>query len=248
MKKRGLAFDRLAAMAFYELLGPVGEEGLNGSLSQLLKGLYPQKIPNRLMELGCGNGRRAEYFASKGFGVTAVDLSPEMIRLASVSVSGRVELVEADAEDLPFEDNEFDVTSIILTLECLSDPFSSLVECIRTTKERIIIVWINPFSSLGMKIFFGRFFHLRAIKNMRLFSRISLENILKRCVGTSKYKFSYFNTGKKKDLCFGVLELTCHKIAVMQPLIKLGLRSNLVETPFVFNRFDGGRNERSISI
>jgi SAM-dependent methyltransferase len=38
------------------------------------------ETPGRLVDLGCGTGRHALRFAARGFGVTAVELSPEMLR------------------------------------------------------------------------------------------------------------------------------------------------------------------------
>ena len=38
--------------------------------------------PGRLLDLGCGTGRHLVHFAAKGFEVTGVDLSPEMLDIA----------------------------------------------------------------------------------------------------------------------------------------------------------------------
>jgi ubiquinone/menaquinone biosynthesis C-methylase UbiE len=66
----------------------------------------------KLVEIGCGLGTDLLQFARGGAVVTGVDLTPQSIELVqrrfalySLPVDARV----ADAENLPFEDNSFDV-------------------------------------------------------------------------------------------------------------------------------------------
>jgi SAM-dependent methyltransferase len=44
-------------------------------------------VPGRLVDLGCGAGRHAVRFASRGFSVTAVDLSRSMLRVVGLKAS-----------------------------------------------------------------------------------------------------------------------------------------------------------------
>lgn len=64
-----------------------------------------------ILDLGCGLGRHALYFAQKGFDVTAVDLSgdavlftKELIKKNDVGISCQA----ADMTELPFADDAFD--------------------------------------------------------------------------------------------------------------------------------------------
>src|SRR5207344_2220150 len=59
----------------------------------------------RLLDMGCGLGESASYFALRGAKVTATDLSPEMLRIAGeVAARNGVALREsvASADALPF--------------------------------------------------------------------------------------------------------------------------------------------------
>lgn len=69
----------------------------------------------KVLDVGCGIGGPARMIADVfGCSVTGVDLTNEFIRTASllsqlVGLSGKTEFMTADATELPFEDNIFDV-------------------------------------------------------------------------------------------------------------------------------------------
>lgn len=68
----------------------------------------------RILDLGCGLGESAVYFALQGAQVTAVDISPRMLncvkRLSKkYKVAGKLKIVESPAEKLPFKDGSFDL-------------------------------------------------------------------------------------------------------------------------------------------
>jgi SAM-dependent methyltransferase len=67
---------------------------------ELIRVLDEERIkPGRAGELGCGTGTNGIYLASRGFDVTAFDLSPVAVATArqnAVKAGARVEFVEAD--------------------------------------------------------------------------------------------------------------------------------------------------------
>ncbi len=68
-------------------------------------------FPKRVLDLGCGNGRNAIYFAKLGCKVTAVDLSEEAIRWAqeqAMKANVQIELICHNIFDLQFNGQTFD--------------------------------------------------------------------------------------------------------------------------------------------
>ena len=82
------------------------------------------QIPERccqVLEVGCGTGAFARMLAARAERVFAVDLSPQMIRLArerSRSHSN-IEFIEGDAAALEFPDEHFDCVATLTTLHHL---------------------------------------------------------------------------------------------------------------------------------
>jgi SAM-dependent methyltransferase len=63
----------------------------------------------RVLDVAAGTGNAAIRAAERGATVTASDLTPELLAAGRASTDAELEWVEADAEQLPFEDGSFDV-------------------------------------------------------------------------------------------------------------------------------------------
>jgi len=112
--------------------------------------LPPAPNGGKLLEIGCGTGHCSEYFGSKGFEVTGVDISERMIAVArQKNVAGGTFEV-ADAERLPFADDSFDVAAAITVLEFVADParvVSEMIRCVKKTGGILIVGALNHLSA-----------------------------------------------------------------------------------------------------
>ena len=73
--------------------------------------------------------------------VTAVEPSGEMIAQRS---AGSAPVVQASAEDLPFDDDSFDAAMAVLTVHHWADLEAGLKEVRRVTRQRFLIVAFDP--------------------------------------------------------------------------------------------------------
>ncbi len=120
--------------------------------------LFPGK---RLLEIGCGLGTDLLQFARGGALVTGVDLTPASIELvkACFALHGLpVHAQVADAENLPFEDNAFDVVYSFGVLHHTPDTQKALDEVYRVLKPggKIILMLYHKHSLhvfLGVPLF-----------------------------------------------------------------------------------------------
>jgi SAM-dependent methyltransferase len=63
---------------------------------------------SRVLELGCGDGKTLAAMQGRGWDVTAIDISPEALRLSRSAQGTGVSLLLADARHLPFKGESFD--------------------------------------------------------------------------------------------------------------------------------------------
>jgi demethylmenaquinone methyltransferase / 2-methoxy-6-polyprenyl-1,4-benzoquinol methylase len=90
---------------------------------------------DRILDVATGTGAvAAELIRQKRCAVIAVDQSPEMLAVAAERLPAGVELVEASAESLPFEDASFDGLTFTYLLRYVDDPGATLRELARVVR------------------------------------------------------------------------------------------------------------------
>ena len=131
----------------------------------------------RVLDIGCGTGNHLELFKEKWCQVTGLDPSAKSLDIAKSKLGSGVDLIVGQPEDIPFSDDEFDIVTVINTLETSFNPRKVISEAIRVCRGRVFIGFINNFSLAGtrqgLKELFGiplsiytRFYSLNEIRIM----------------------------------------------------------------------------------
>jgi ubiquinone/menaquinone biosynthesis C-methylase UbiE len=71
----------------------------------------------QLLDVACGSGQVALWAARDGVNVTGVDIAPNLVQRAQARAKAEgltARFIEGDAEALPFEEDSFDVVSILV--------------------------------------------------------------------------------------------------------------------------------------
>lgn len=115
-----------------------------GKVIELLGHVQGKKI----LDVGAGTGRLSIPLHKMGAQVMAVDSSEEMLKMMQkkcVGISSCVSTVVADAEDLPFENNLFDVVVATFLVVHLKDPSRFFDEVYRVLKDggKFLVTNIN---------------------------------------------------------------------------------------------------------
>jgi len=104
----------------------------------------------RILDIAAGTGTSSIALTKTGATVVAVDFSAGMIAEGKRRHPD-LEFVEADAEKLPFGDNEFDAVTISFGLRNINDPRAALAEMYRVLKPGGRLV-VTEFSKPPMAI------------------------------------------------------------------------------------------------
>ncbi|MBW1896913.1 MAG: class I SAM-dependent methyltransferase [Deltaproteobacteria bacterium] len=118
---------------------------------QLIARLLEPVRGERILDIGCGTGRNLVRFLEMGLDVAGLDASPYMLDVARKKLGHRANLYKGFAEDLPFEDNSFDVATLITTLEFADDAQKALAEACRVASNRIFLGVLNQYAIKGVE-------------------------------------------------------------------------------------------------
>jgi demethylmenaquinone methyltransferase/2-methoxy-6-polyprenyl-1,4-benzoquinol methylase len=88
-----------------------------------------------VLDVATGTGLVAAELLRRGFKVTGVDQSTEMLELARRRFGDRVELVTAPADDLPFGPGSFDHVTVTYLLRYVDDPAATLATLAATLRS-----------------------------------------------------------------------------------------------------------------
>jgi demethylmenaquinone methyltransferase / 2-methoxy-6-polyprenyl-1,4-benzoquinol methylase len=117
----------------YDRVGAVLSFGQDPRWRRLLVGLLP-RYGGHVLDVATGTGLVADALLRRGFRVTGLDQSPEMLDRARERFGNRVELVEASADALPFADASFDHLTFTYLLRYVDDPGATLTELARVVR------------------------------------------------------------------------------------------------------------------
>lgn len=118
----------------------------DGPVEAALAGALGPADLGALLDVGTGTGRMAELFAPRASHVTALDKSPEMLRIARTRLQNlpadQIELVQGDFTALPFDPASFDTLLFHQVLHYAQAPERVLAEAARVTRAggRIAVV------------------------------------------------------------------------------------------------------------
>jgi demethylmenaquinone methyltransferase/2-methoxy-6-polyprenyl-1,4-benzoquinol methylase len=128
--------------------------------------LVPPRGPAPILDLCTGTGDLALAYDRAAGGrvpIVGADFCHEMLvraddKLRRRQAAGRIRLVEADAQQLPFPDNSFQITTVAFGLRNVTDTDRGLAEMVRVTEPggRVAILEF----SRPRHWFFGRMYRL----------------------------------------------------------------------------------------
>ena len=135
----GEMFDNIAER--YDLLNRIISLGIDQSWRKRTVDALGLQENNHALDLATGTADLAIMIADRipGCRVTGVDPSTKMLtvgrrKVEKAGLDNRIELLEGDAEALPFSDNSFDGTTIAFGIRNVPDRLRGLQEMARVTK------------------------------------------------------------------------------------------------------------------
>ena len=102
--------------------------GLAGDVHEDVAGRFARERTDRVLDVGCGNGRLLGLLRDVGIAAVGLDASPAMLKGASGP------RVFGDARTLPFPHDTFGGSAALYMLYHLDDPAQAIAECHRVLR------------------------------------------------------------------------------------------------------------------
>jgi demethylmenaquinone methyltransferase/2-methoxy-6-polyprenyl-1,4-benzoquinol methylase len=118
----------------YDRVGALLSFGQDPLWRRFLVSRLPRGRGERVLDVATGTGLVAVLLLDRGFRVTGLDQSPEMLAVARRRFGDAVALVEASAESLPFPDESFEHVTFTYLLRYVDDPGAILAELARVVR------------------------------------------------------------------------------------------------------------------
>ena len=139
--------------------------------------------PGRLLDVGCGDGRRLALLRTRGWQVEGQEVDPQAAARARAS-GLTVHVGPLEALALPGQ--QFDAVTLNHVVEHLPNPASTLRECCRLVRQGGQLVAITPNArSLGHEVFGGSWRGLEPPRHLHVFTPRALAR-LARSAGFSR--------------------------------------------------------------
>ena len=145
--------------------------------------LIQPKSGKSVLDIGCGTGHNLAFFRELGLKAIGIDASKPMLDIASRKLGNDVKLYRGHAEELPFDDNSFDIVTLITVLEFVSEPAKVLKEAARVARTQIYLGILNKTSLLAVVRRVKGKFRCSIYNQARFYSIWGIEEMVERVVG-----------------------------------------------------------------
>ncbi|HDR15164.1 MAG TPA: class I SAM-dependent methyltransferase [Desulfobacteraceae bacterium] len=181
----GIVFDKTLGRAYDRWCHSGDGRMIDHCLPRLITTMLDPLPGERILDVGCGSGNHLLIFEKLGLDGSGVDPSATMLARARERLAARCRLHQGEAEDLPFEDNEFHLVSLINTLEFVKSPIKALREAGRVASRKVLIVTFNCFSCFGAGAGIRGLFGDPLFRAARMFSIMELKALAAAAYGNA---------------------------------------------------------------
>jgi ubiquinone/menaquinone biosynthesis C-methylase UbiE len=134
---------------------------------------------NNLLDVGCGTGNLLSLINTRyDAQIAGVDLTPKMLNIARIKLGDDADLKVADSEDLPFEDNKFDMVICTDSFHHYPHPENVLNEIRRVLEPDGMIIIADPYTPTPLRQMVNLYFKLSRSGDVKIYSESDIRNLL----------------------------------------------------------------------
>lgn len=134
----------------------------------------------RILDVGCGNGNLFNLLSDGKYELFGIDFSENMIFEAKRNCSGKASFMVADAEQLPFDDDSFDIVVCNASFHHYIHPDAVLQEMHRVLKDGGKVLIGDPYMPSLVRPIFNVFLKFSDNGDYHIYGFDEMEKLFKR--------------------------------------------------------------------
>ena len=123
------------------------------NLTKYLVDRFHLEKGSKVLDIGCGRCEVLDAFTKLDLDISGIDASERIRDFAPKTIS-KLEILDFSKENIPFDDDEFDVIFTKSVIEHISDPTHLMKEILRILKPGGIFISLTPEWTSQMKTFY----------------------------------------------------------------------------------------------
>ena len=204
-----------------------GRQGWRGRIISLAAPFFKSRVagtppfqagrPNRILDVGSGNGRYLSMLRTLGWEVYGVEPNVQACKI------GRAKGLDIHCGNLvsaQFPSGFFDYVRYAHVLEHIPDPCAELMEARRVLKDDgILFISVPVFDTLPAKIFKGDLFSIEAPRHLALYTLRSLRSLLDTCsFDIRRIRHCYGTNAFVPSLCYVYETISERRVSTRQKM------------------------------
>lgn len=135
---------------------------------------------NRVLDLGCGTGVILEQInrINNSAELYGIDLSEKMIDQAKQRLSSKASLLTGDAENLPYENDSFDLVCCVESFHHYPNPYEAVSEIRRILKPHGTFLLCDTWSKSPVRQIMNFFIRFSDDGDVHIYSKHEITNLL----------------------------------------------------------------------
>jgi ubiquinone/menaquinone biosynthesis C-methylase UbiE len=136
---------------------------------------------NSLLDVGCGTGNLLKLISSKyDIELAGVDLTPKMLNIAKIKLEDKADLKIADSEELPFDDNKFDMVICTDSFHHYPHPEKVLAEIKRVLQDNGMLLIADPTAPTPIRQMVNLYFKLSRSGDVKVYPESDIRKLLEQ--------------------------------------------------------------------
>jgi ubiquinone/menaquinone biosynthesis C-methylase UbiE len=134
---------------------------------------------NNLLDVGCGTGNLLKLISTRyDVQISGADLTPKMLNIARIKLGDKADLKVGDSEELPFDNDKFDMVICTDSFHHYPHPEKVLAEIRRVLQQDGMLLIADPYTPTPLRQLVNLYFKLSRSGDVKIYPESDIRKLL----------------------------------------------------------------------